>query len=163
MVHDDELHLVDVEDLPQLTRDLELVCSVARLQSVSRNLHEALRRGRRRVRRPALSHETHGHAQCALPHEIGQKLEALSIPRVQEGARAFQNLLLDHRLIRVGIEQVLRDSVGPANTDHVGSAVLAQTDMDLGTRNHSGLVQAARAHLDLRADPEVVVLAAARR
>jgi len=112
MIHDEQLRLVEVADLPQLFGDLQDVAAVVWHEGRARHPH-VLARGVRRCRRDvgAARHDTQG-MPSALRHMTSvTKLKPWPSRRTGTG-RILEDLLLEHVLFGPRVIDRLRHAVG---------------------------------------------------
>src|SRR5579859_3246922 len=110
--------LIEVRGFPQLFSNLEDVAAVAGLQRIARDADVLLRRAGWSISSIS-THDAKRHSERALPHDVGDEAEMLSIPCIEEGARAFELLKLEHVLIAAWEVDRLRHAVGPLHAQDV--------------------------------------------
>src|SRR5437773_2162472 len=100
------------------------------------------------------------------PGDVREEAVCLAVPRIEEGARALEDLLLQH--VAVGacrgatwVVVGLRHAVGPDHAQHVGFHAVAQSEVHDRLVYDAHLVEIFGPQLDARSDAEGVVLAAA--
>ena len=161
MIYGDEPQLIEIRGLPQFFRESQLVAALPGPEQAAWDVQVFLRgmwRGRHDAALPR--HDAQGHAQRAVPHDVGREREAVAVPRVQERAGPLEELLLEHVLFRPRVVDRLRHAVGPAHAQHIRLEPAPEAEVGDPVGHDAQLVEIARAELERRAEPEGVVLAA---
>src|ERR1700678_3433085 len=142
--------MIDVECLPKLGRDAQVINATAGRQLFAGNFEPLLglvdaRYGLRIDVQPK-----RGRPRRPIFHEA----DSLTIPREQHGARPFEPLSGENGQIRFQLKLRLYRPVGPHDARDLGFFPLAQAEMQDGRIDDLLLRQKPRANPDLAADSE---------
>src|SRR5438445_12356637 len=96
MIDGQQDELVDVGDFPQLFCELHPIAAGDWLQTIARDPEVLPRRLGRTVHGLFAGHDAEGYSERAGPGDVGQEAVGLAIPRIEEGAGALEDLLLQH-------------------------------------------------------------------
>ncbi len=145
-----QTNLVDVPDLPELCRKLQLIAALARLQGFSGDAEVLPRRRGGRVHRlTALPHQPDRHPQRAAPHDVGDETILLAIPGIEEGTRALEALQLQHLLVAAGEVDVLRHAIRPLDPQYITLQVGTQAEVCGPPGHDAGLQEIAHTERNL--------------
>src|SRR5690349_8493969 len=118
--------MIDIESLPQLSRDAQVIVTVARNKLVAANLLPffGLRNGGglRRVDAQA-DGWTPGRA-------VFDEVHRFAIESEEGRARTFQALIGNDRLIGLQIKLALHRAVGPTDAHQIGPGVFAESEVN---------------------------------
>ena len=107
-------------------------------------------------------HFSFGHLQANRrgPQAVGEELEFLAGPGVNERARAVQHLPLGIPLVAAAEAGGLRDAIGEQEADQAGLLFLPQANVHRLAADDLGGVAAGKEGLDSRAEGHVVAAVA---